>query len=289
MNKITKVMLISFIVNAILSTVKIISGILAKSSALVADGIHSFSDLSTDIIAIIGNKLANKSPDSKHPYGHGKLEYLTSIVIGAVIIFLGVVLIKNSFDTNKSNTIGLIVGIVSIFTIIFKLLLAKYIIKKGNEYKNNILIASGKESSADVISSIVVLVSSVFLCLSKYIEIFKYADMFAAIIVGLFIIRTGYLILKENVSIILGEQETNNIYLTDIRKIIYNNILVKNIDSLVLLKFGQYYKLTCEVSMDQNLSLLEAHSQLEEIEKSLKNYDEKIKYQTIHINPYKED
>lgn len=285
MNKITRVMLISFIVNTILSSCKVIMGSIAKSQALIADGIHSFSDLSTDIIAIVGNKLSLKKADDKHPYGHGKLEYLTSIAIGLVVLLLGLILIYNSFS-NKNESTSVIVIVVSLFTILFKFLLANYVVKKGKEYKNNILIASGKESSADVISSIVVLLSAVLMFFSKYNGLFKYADMIATIVVGLFIIRTGFNILKENISIILGEQETDKEYINNIRTIILASSLVKNIDSLVLMKFGQYYNLNCEISMEPELTLLESHNELEEIQKSLESYDSKIKYQTIHVNPY---
>ncbi len=92
MSAVTKTMVVSMIVNVFLSLIKIISGILGSCNSLIADGIHSISDLSTDIIAIIGNKLSLKPADNKHPYGHGKIEYLTSLIISIVILFLGFLL-----------------------------------------------------------------------------------------------------------------------------------------------------------------------------------------------------
>ena len=151
MNKVTKVLLVSSITNIFLSIIKLIFGFIGKSSALIADGIHSFSDLSTDIIAILGNKLALKPADKEHPFGHGKTEYITSMIIGVIIIILGLGLINEVF--NKEITIpSILVVIVSIFTIISKYIVSYYIYKKGVEYKNNILIASGKESRTDVYS-----------------------------------------------------------------------------------------------------------------------------------------
>ena len=287
MKNVTKVMITSLVVNSLLAILKIVFGFLAKSKALLADGIHSFSDLSTDIVSIIGNKLAKKEPDLKHPYGHGKLEYLTSIIIGVVILVLGIGLIYNSFRKSTVSTNSIVI-IVSILTITFKYILSRYIIKKGNEYKNNILIASGKESSADVISSVIVLISALFMYLSKYNNIFSYADMIASIIVGLFIVKTGFEVLKDNISTIIDEQETDLEYIENVKNIILANDLVKEIDSLVLLKLGHNYKLACDISMDDSLSIKEAHEEIEEIESSLERYDERIKYKTIHINPYKE-
>ena len=208
MEKVSKIMFVSVFTNLILAIIKMIFGFIGKSSALLADGIHSLSDLITDFFAIIGSKLSEKPADSKHPYGHGKLEYLTSIVISIVVLTLGITLITNSFQ--KEIVIpDIIVIVVSIFTIIAKLILSNYIINKGKKYQNNILISSGYESRTDVISSIVVLVSIILMQLSNYFEILKYADILATIIVGLLIIKIGYSLLKENLSLLLDEQVTN--------------------------------------------------------------------------------
>ena len=285
MNKITKVMLISFLINFFLSIFKVITGLFSNSKALIADGVHSFSDLSTDIMAILGSMLSRKPADSKHPFGHGKFEYLTSILIGIVIICLGLLLITNSFHKTKEVT-STIVIIVSIFTISLKFLLSRFILKKGKEYHSSILIASGKESSTDVICSFIVLISAILMHFKKEFSYFIYADRIASIIVGIFIIKTGILILKENISTLLGEQETDFEYIETIKKIILENDTVKGIDELVLLKFGAYYKLIAEVKMDSCISIKESHNVLEEIEQKLSLFDEKIRYQTIHVNPY---
>lgn len=280
---ITKVMVISFITNAFLSVIKVIFGFIGHSSALIADGVHSFSDLSTDVIAIIGDILSRKPADKKHPYGHGQIEYLTSIFIGLIIIGLGLGIIYSSVDKGILVP-NVIVIIVSIFTIISKLVLSNYILKKGYESNNNILIASGHESRADVISSIIVLISILLMNLED--KIFSYSDIVASIIVGLFIIKTGFDVLKENISDIIGEQETDKAFIKRINKIINKFPEIKTIDSLVLLKFGSYYKLIGEVSMDGNMTLVDAHNILEELEYAIKKKENKIKYITIHINPY---
>ncbi len=283
MSKVTTVMVISFITNSFLSLIKIIFGCIGHSSALIADGIHSFSDLSTDIVAMLGDFFARKPADRKHPYGHGKLEYLTSIFIGFVIIVLGLGIISSS--VNRGVIVpNVLVIFVSLFTIIAKLILSNYILREGFKINNNILIASGKESRADVISSVIVLVSVILMQLN--IKVFNYADLIASVIVGLFIIKVGFAILSENISDILGEQETNKDYLDKINSIIKQTDEVKSIDSLVLLKFGSYYKLIGEVAMNGELTLAHAHSLLEMIEEQVKLAEPRIRYVTIHINPY---
>ena len=284
MEKVSKIMFVSVFTNLILAIIKMIFGFIGKSSALLADGIHSLSDLITDFFAIIGSKLSEKPADSKHPYGHGKLEYLTSIVISIVVLTLGITLITNSFQ--KEIVIpDIIVIAVSIFTIIAKFILSSYIINKGKKYQNNILISSGYESRTDVISSIVVLVSIILMQLSNYFEILKYADILATIIVGLLIIKIGYSLLKENLSLLLDEQVTNEEYLLDLKKIILKEESVITIDDLIIIKLGPCYKLVLEITMDETKSLKEVHQVLNELEKRMKEYDSKIKYVTIHANP----
>ena len=285
MNITTRVMIISMFTNIFLAIFKIIFGFIGNSSALTADGIHSLSDLITDICAIIGSYFSKKPADSKHPYGHGKLEYVTSIIISIIILMLGCSIVSNAF--NKEIVISsVLVVIVSFITIVAKLFLSMFVIKMGKKYKNNILISSGYESSADVISSIVVLLSAVFMRFSDKIEILKYSDIIATIIVGILIIRVGYNILIENASIMLGEQETDETYINKVKKMILKNNKVIEIDSLVLIKYGPYYKLIGEVSMDSNTRLKDVHNTLEVIENKIKTKDERIKYVTIHVNPY---
>lgn len=281
--KITKVLLVSSITNIFLSIIKILFGFIGKCNALIADGIHSLSDLSTDFVAIFGNHLSLKPADKKHPFGHGKTEYITSVIIGIVIILLGLSLIYNIF--NKEIIISnLLMILVSLFTIISKYILSSYIYKKGIEYSNNILIASGKESKADVYSSIFVLISIILMQFSNELSILKYADMFSTIIIALFIIKTGFNILKDNIGILLEEQILDKEYIKGIKNIITSFNEIIEIKDLYILRYGPYYKLVSNVIM-KDLSLTDAHKIIDEIEKKLKEKDDKIKYVFIHMEP----
>lgn len=277
--KTEQVMKVSFITNFLLSCFKIINGFILKSSALIADGIHSFSDLITDIVAIIGDKFANKPKDSDHPYGHGNAEYLTSFIIGIMIILMGIVLIKETM--NQEVTIpSYLVAIVSLITIVCKYSLASFLIKKGEFYNNNILIASGKESKTDVISSIVVFLSSILILFRNYLDILKYSDKIAGIIVGIFILVTGFKIVKENTEMILGKKADDTMLRNKLLTI--PNIL--NIDDIIMIKHGPYYKAYVEVTMNIKL-LKKAHDMAHNIENEIKNELTNIKYINIHVNP----
>lgn len=288
MNKVTRVMSVSILVNLFLSCVKIVSGILGKSGALVADGIHSLSDLTTDFFAILGSVFSSKPADKEHPYGHGNFEYLTSIVISIVILTLGGGIIYESFH-RKIVIPSFLVIVVSLITIVCKYLLSRYILKKGYEYQNNILIASGKESSTDVLSSIVVLLSAIIMQFSGKIEIFKYADALAMFFIGLFIIKVGLMILFENIDLILGRQAVDDEMVTAVKNVFLESNQIYEVEDFVLMKYGMYYKLSCSLHMDSSLALKEAHDLIDELEERIRKLYKEIKYITIHMEPHHHD
>lgn len=288
MKKFNNIMRISVVTNSLLSIFKIIMGYIGKSSALIADGIHSFSDLLTDFFAMIGNYIAGKPADKKHPFGHGRLEYITSCGIGLVVLIIGFSLIKKSMSSSICIP-SLLVIVVSFITILFKYFLSFYLIKMGKIYNNNILISSGKESRADVYSSIVVLISSILVQFSNKINIFSYSDVVATIIVGIFIIRTGFLIIKENLSVLIGEQESNSDILGELKNFILDDKNICSLDDLVMIKYGAYFKIIIEVSMESDLSLEQAHNNAHMLQNNIMKQYKWAKYITIHINPKKGD
>ena len=287
MEKATKVLVKSLIVNILLTLTKFVFGLIYKSKVLVADGIHSLSDLATDVVSIYGSKLSLKPADNEHPYGHGKIEYLTSIVIGAVILALALSLLGNSL--NAKNTIASnMVLYVTIFTILAKYLISRYILSKGVKYKSNLLVASGKESRSDVISSAIVIVTYFLSKLSSYSKIFLYSDTIGTFIIGLIILKTAYRILKENIVSILGEIEQDEEYLDKIREIILENSEVVNIEELNIIKYGHYYQANITINMDSNVTLEDACLVSDRIKKKLINKKTRISYAKISINPYME-
>lgn len=287
MEKVTKVLVKSLIVNILLTLTKFVFGIIYKSKVLVADGIHSLSDLATDIVSIYGSKLSLKPADTEHPYGHGKIEYLTSIVVGAVILALALSLLGNSLNAKTTITSNMVLY-VTIFTILAKYLISRYILSKGVKYKSNLLIASGKESRSDVISSAIVIITYFLSKLSSYSKIFLYSDTIGTFIIGLIILKTAYRILKENIVSILGESEQDEEYLDKIREIILENSEVVNIEELNIIKYGHYYQANITINMDSNVTLEDARVVSNRIKKKLINKKTRISYAKISINPYME-
>ena len=286
-NKIAHVMKVSAFTNITLAILKVVIGFFGKSGALIADGIHSFSDLVTDGIVIVSSYFSQKPADKDHPYGHGRIDYIISILISLVIMFIGIKVINEAF-TSEIVKPALVVAFVSGFTIFIKLFLAKYIYEKGIEFNSNVLKSSGKESKADVVTSFVVLIASIFMYVSDIFPFLKYANMIAMIIVGAFVIKTGIEIFNENISILIGSTENDPEFIEKIEKIINKDKEVLEIDEMSLIQYGTYYHLICELKMNGKMSLYEAHEHAEQIEENIKKKEETIEYVTIHINPFLE-
>ena len=138
----------------------------------------------------------------------------------------------------------------------------------------------------DVVSSLFVLLSGILMQFSKEYSILKYSNLIATLIVGVLIIKTGFDILKDNFSAILGENEPEE-NINRMKTIIKKEEKIIDIDSFVALRNGPYLQITGEVSMEKSLTLQEVHDKLEKIEEELKKADNRIRYINIHVNPVK--
>ncbi len=277
----------SFLVNLGLTFAKILGAYFSHSKTLLGDSIHCLSDMSTDVIGLIGSKMSNKKPDDTHPFGHGKIEYLTSIIMSIFIISMSFTIIHSAFssEVTKTNFIGVIVLIISI---IVKLLLSSYLLKKGRELNNNILITNGTESRYDSYSSTLALFFMIISLFGSKVKILLYADVIGSIIMSIFTFKIGAEILIKNIKSILGEVELDNEKITLIENYLKENKNIEKVRRVTLLKYGSYYVCTVDIVMDGELSLKEIYNVERQIKKDLKSGKMNIRYVTVNIKPKKE-
>lgn len=284
MRKTTKYMLISLITNVFLCIFKILFGILSNTKSLIADGVHSLSDLVTDVIAIFGDRFSNKPADDGHPRGHGKIEYVTSLIISLFILVLGFSIFINSFN-KTSNVPNAYLLLVVLTTITVKYLVSYILIKKGKELNNMILISSGKESYTDVYSSFLVLIVIVASQFSNSIKILKYSDMIGSILIGILTLAMGIKLLIQSISLLIGEAERNVEKNNMVKSIIINRKQSFDLEECTLFKLGSYYEVIIKILVDGNLSIKEGHDLMDDIENDLLKSNLNIKYVSIHIEP----
>jgi len=285
--KLESIMKRSFIVNMFLVILKIITGLLFNSVALIADGIHSVSDLLSDVFVILGIKHSLKPPDDEHPLGHGKFEYVLSFMLGVFILFIAFGL-GNEVINNYNDPVvipGIISLIVVIIVVIIKLFLAKYLIKKGEEEDSQIIKASGRESLTDVVSSIVVFIGILAVLIGEKFQIsfLMKGDKIASIIIALFIINIGIQIIIEAITALLGKAVKAEIcesYKEDIKKV--NGVI--NVDSIVMIAYGPYYQALVDIMVDGDISVKEGHDIAGNVSDKLYS-NEKICHVVVHVNP----
>lgn len=274
MKKHSKILLISILNNILVALLKLIGGLIGKSKTLLADGIHSFSDMINDLILFVGTLMSSKPADKEHPFGHGKIENIFSLGAGVVIIFIGIFIMKNSI--NETNTTPEAwTCFISAIVIILKFFVSKLLIKKGKEYSSSILLASGQESKIDVISSSFVLIIVILSRFQNEVALLKYIDILGSTIVSLFVVYTGINIIEKETNELIGTKEANKIVENKITKIIQDKKL--NIEKIDLIKFGNKYFPIIEILADKNITLEES----EQIRISL---EEKIKQEDNLIN-----
>lgn len=283
MDIVVKTLLKSIFVNTLLVITKIIISIIGSSKALLANAIHSLSDLITDIIAIVGHLISKKPATKKYPLGFGKIEYLTNIIVGTVILFLGIESITNAFSTKLSIPSNIIL-IVSIISAIVKYILANYILNQGQKHKNGILIVSGIESKADALTCALVVISVILSKLTPYNSIYSYSDNVCTLIIGLYIVYVAFKILKENVLNIIGIAEENEVLINEVKQIVLNHKEVKEIKDLSIIKYGSYYVATMELNLSKNIKLKKINNLKANIKKQVISSNNNISYLTISVN-----
>ena len=227
--------IISILANIVLAGFKAFVGLLANSIAIISDAINNLSDALSSIITIVGTKLASKKPDKEHPYGHGRIEYMTSLVVSAIVLYAGITALVESVKKIINpgevdySTITLVILIAAI---VVKFVLGIYVKKKGKEFNSDSLVASGSDAFNDAILSISVLASAIIYMLFD-ISI----EAYVGVLVSVFIIKAGIDLIKESVDNILGVRIESSLA-RGIKKEVLKEEEVRGAYDLVLHNYG---------------------------------------------------
>ena len=227
--------IISILSNIVLAGFKAFVGLLANSIAIISDAINNLSDALSSIITIVGTKLAGKKPDKEHPYGHGRIEYMTSLVVSAIVLYAGITALIESVKKIINpgevdySTITLVILIAAI---VVKFVLSIYVKKKGKEFNSDSLVASGSDAFNDAILSISVLASAIIYMLFD-ISI----EAYVGVLVSVFIIKAGIDLIKESVDNILGVRIESSLA-RGIKKEVLKEEEVRGAYDLVLHNYG---------------------------------------------------
>lgn len=232
---VVKTSIVSILANFVLVGFKAAVGFMSNSIAIITDAVNNLSDALSSIITIIGTKLAGRAPDKKHPYGHGRIEYVTSLVVSAIVLYAGITALVESIkkiinpETPDYNTLTIIILVAGI---IIKFVLGLFVKNTGKKVHSDSLVASGIDAFNDGLLSISVLASAII-----YVVWQVDLEAYVGILVSLYIIKTGIDLIKASVDNILGTRAESTLT-RKIKKEVAKDPDVEGAFDLVLNDYG---------------------------------------------------
>lgn len=277
-----KASLFGIVGNLFLLIIKGIVGFMSSSQSMIADSVNSAGDILSSLMTFIGNKIASVPSDDDHNLGHGKAEYIYSMLISVVMILVaGKILIDSFFSfINKEKYISSIwLIIVCIITIIVKACLYLYTSKISKKYNNLLVEANSKDHRNDCIITTFNLIS----CLLSTRGIY-FLDGVVGMIISLWIMVTSFQIFKESYDVLMDKSlsiETRE----KVLKIIRKNKQIKKINHFNSTPVGYRYQISFTIFVDGNMSTFESHEIADNLEKEIARKLPEIYLTVIHVNP----
>lgn len=282
-----RVSIITIIGNVILSFVKLLAGIIAHSSAMISDAVHSASDVFSTIVVIIGIKLASKESDKEHPYGHERLECVAAIILAMVLFItglgIGMEALKNILHGNYSDLPmpGILALIAAIISIVSKEGMYWYTRYYAKRIDSSALMADAWHHRSDAFSSIGALIGIGGARLG-----FPIMDSIASLVIFVFIVKAAFDIFKDAMDKMIDhscDDETEK----QIHDCVMKNENVMGIDLLQTRIFGNKIYVDVEIQADASYTLQEAHNIAEAVHDDIERNFPKVKHIMVHVNPAK--
>jgi len=283
MRETVRITLIGSVIDALLGFLKIIIGYASYSQALIADGIHSLSDLATDVIVLYASKHANQEADDDHPYGHGRFETVATVVLGVALIGVAVGIGYDAsfrlYHHEHISTPGIWALVIAFVSVISKEAIYRYTMVVADKYNSNMLRANAWHSRSDAISSIVVIIGIVGSMFGVW-----YLDGIAAIGVALMIAKIGWDLLSESMQELV-DTSLDPERVEAIRQVILD---VDGADTLHVLRtrrMGSEALVDVHIQVNPALSVSEGHYISETVRSSIIAKIEEVSDVMVHIDP----
>ncbi len=254
---IVRVSIIGIAVNLLLVAFKAVVGLVTGSIAIIMDAVNNLSDALSSVITIVGTKLAGKAPNKKHPYGYGRIEYVTSITIAVIVLLAGVSSFTESFkrilnpETAHYSAVSLLIIAVAV---VVKFLLGRYVKNQGHKNNSDSLIASGQDAVFDSAISLSTLAAAAISILF-HINV----EGWLGVAISVVIVKAGVEILMDSLSSIIGNRVDGEL-IDNMKTLISSYPDVDGVYDLVLHQYGpQEYIGSVHVEVDDNLTAKEIH------------------------------
>lgn len=277
-----KISFITLITNVGLAGVKILVGIFFHSKALLADGLHSASDVVSTITVMVGNRISKEPPDEEHPYGHGKAESIATKVLGISLIIGGLIILKEAVIVIINRNIVIPSNLVlwtATGSILVKELMYRYTYRVGEKFNNKALIADAIHHRTDALSSIAALMGAGGAKLG-----YPILDPIAGVIVALSILKMGGEVFKDAANELMDAAPKEEKF-DEITQIICSIEQVLEIRNLKMRTHGPKYCIDVRVVVDNELSVVEGHEVAVEVKERVQRRSDNIQEVLVHVDP----
>ena len=273
--------IVGIVTNTLLFIIKLSVGLLSNSVSILADAFNNLSDAASSIITIVGFKMANKPADAEHPFGHGRIEYITAMIVSFMVMLVGIQFVKTSFQKIINPTLvtfELLPFILLLISIGFKFWLSKFNKTIGNKINSSTLKATATDAMGDVFTSTTVVIS--FL-LSKFTTF--PIDGYIGIVVALAIVYSGFSLIKETLSPLLGEPP-DPVLVSDITDMVMSYDNITGIHDLIVHNYGPgRIMASIHAEIPSNIDIMEIHNIIDTAEREI---SKKLNiYLVIHMDP----
>ena len=289
--KIYRVTVLGSIINVLLVALKFAFGVLGRSSAMIADAVHSLSDLVTDVVVIVFVKLSNKPQDSDHDYGHGKYETLATAFIGLALFAVGIMILYGGAEKIAAALRGEVLpqpGMIALWaaliSIVSKEWCYRFTVRVGREAQSQAVVANAWHHRSDAFSSVGTALGiggAIFLG-----ERWTVLDPIAAVVVSIFIIKTALALMKQASDELLEKSLPEEIE-RKIKDIAEAEDGVSGVHNLRTRRIGNRISIEMHLRMPGGLTLYEAHRRATDIERELRRHFGTGTYINLHIEPLK--
>lgn len=273
--------ILGIISNLFLFVIKIVTGLITHSQAMLSDALNSAGDIISSLMTFIGNKIASKEADYDHNLGHGKAEYIFSLLISIIMIYFSVKMIISSVKSlfiSYNYTFSISLFIVCILTIIIKLFLYIYTSKVARKHKNILVQANADDHRNDCVLTTLNIIATIFGLLG-----ITYIDGIVGIIVSLWILYVGIKLFKDSYDVLMDKAIDEDLK-EKIINIIKTHDEIKSINHLNSSPIGFQYQISITIFVDGNLSTFKSHEIANNLEKEITSLDE-IYLTIVHVNP----
>lgn len=275
-------LLVSAISNALISGLKIITGIFGNCITLISDGINTACEVIVDIFSIVGLNYSHKRANMLHPYGYGRAEYITNLFISTLIFAVSIYIMIDSFSADRTAP-SLNLGFVVIAVILIKISTIIYLNRVGKKLDSHMLLTASKISQTDLISTVFVLIIILVSQLENTYPFLSYLDNIGSFIIGLDIMHLAIKLASDNSLALIGERCYDKQLINDIKEEL-STIKKTTIEDITLFKYGEYFRSTIRISVSPNMKISDFIGIEKEIKERLKNKKYNVKYTTVEIS-----